>query len=162
MLLAAAVHALRATFEARRIALYTDAANASVFGDPGALSQVFYELMAQALHATPEGGRVEIRLERHDANARVSITDGRKTAATAADAATVPPSGVAAVRRVRQLEAQRGVPLDCRMPAITLTGHAQPDDRLTALMAGFQLHLAKPVDGAVLTPVLAGLAGARA
>lgn len=63
------------------------------------------------------------------------------------------------VRRVRQLEAQRGVPLDCRMPAIALTGHAQPDDRLTALMAGFQLHLAKPVDGSVLTRALAALAG---
>ena len=245
--------------------------------------------LLNAEHATPEGGRVEIRLERHDVNARVSITDGRKAATPQANAATEPPGGVApvdplamrsiverqggrfevelatsqhgmrwainlplralavptpevlaatapapplqppqlsgvtvmciddhadaldslslmlsvegarvlpfqngaaalswlqqhpgeqwprllvcdislgdqedghqVVRRVRQLEAQRGVPLDCRMPAIALTGHAQPDDRLAALMAGFQLHLAKPVDGSVLTRALAALVG---
>jgi len=291
VLLAGAVDALRATFEARRIALYTDidAANASVFGDPGALSQALYELLRQALNTTAQGGRVEIRLARHDVNARVSITDGR----TASADATPPPSGIApvdplamrsiierqggrlavelanaqhgmrwaielplqplavppapmrpamadtdttapqapllggitvmciddnadaldalalmlradgaavlpfqrgsaalawlgqqpterwprllvcdislgdqedgyqVVRQIRQFEAQRGVPLDRRLPAIALTGHAQPADRLTALMAGFQLHLAKPVDGPVLTQALAALSGAR-
>jgi ATP-binding cassette subfamily B protein len=67
--------------------------------------------------------------------------------------------GYQVVRRLRQLEAQRGVALDRRMPAIALTGHAQPEDRLMALMAGFQLHLAKPVEGPVLTQALAALAG---
>jgi ATP-binding cassette subfamily B protein len=37
------------------------------------------------------------------------------------------------------------VPLAERLPAIALTGMAQPDDRLRALAAGFQRHLAKPV-----------------
>jgi ATP-binding cassette subfamily B protein len=31
------------------------------------------------------------------------------------------------------------------MPAIALTGHTQTEDRLRAQMAGFQLHLTKPV-----------------
>jgi ATP-binding cassette subfamily B protein len=293
VLLAGAVDALRATFDARRIALYTDidAANASVAGDPGALSQALYELLCQALNTTPAGGRVEIRLERHDVNARLSISDGRTADAAftgppapdgiapvdplalrsiverqggrlevelasaqhgtrwaielplqplavppapvprRSDDLTAPPtapllSGIAVmciddhadaldalslmlradgadvlpfqrgdaalawleqhgserwprllvcdislgdqedgyqvVRRVRQLEAQRGVALDRRMPAIALTGHAQPADRLMALMAGFQLHLAKPVEGPVLTQSLATLAGTRA
>ena len=48
MLLAGTIDALRAPTEARRIALYTDidAGNASVSGDPGVLSQVFYALGA--------------------------------------------------------------------------------------------------------------------
>jgi ATP-binding cassette, subfamily B, bacterial len=67
--------------------------------------------------------------------------------------------GHAVMRHIRQLEVQRGVPLDGRMPAIALTGHARPEDRLRALMAGFQMHLVKPVDGPVLTETLATLAG---
>jgi ATP-binding cassette subfamily B protein len=285
VLLAGTIDGLRPTFDARRIALYSDidAGNASVFGDPGALSQALHELLRQALRATPEGGRVEIRLGRHDVHARLSITDGRNAgmpeprsdpqpdiapvdplamrstierqgghfeveprAPQSGMRATIelplqplvvhapvpiaapppgPPllrdlsvmcidddadaleslglllqidgaqvlpfqSGSAAlqwlqqhpleqwprlmvcditlgneedghqvVRRLRQLEAQRGVPLDRRMAAIALTGHAQPEDRLMALMAGFQLHLAKPVEGPVLTHALAALAG---
>jgi ATP-binding cassette subfamily B protein len=53
--------------------------------------------------------------------------------------------GHAVVRAVRAMEARRQVPLAERLPAIALTGMAQPDDRLRALAAGFQRHLAKPV-----------------
>jgi ATP-binding cassette subfamily B protein len=53
--------------------------------------------------------------------------------------------GYAVLRHVRTLEAQRGVPLAERIPAIALTGHAEAEDRTRALMAGFQIHLAKPV-----------------
>jgi ATP-binding cassette subfamily B protein len=67
--------------------------------------------------------------------------------------------GYALMRRIRQVEAQRGVPLERRMPAVALTGHARSESRLMALMAGFQLHLAKPVDPVVLTAALATLAG---
>jgi ATP-binding cassette subfamily B protein len=67
--------------------------------------------------------------------------------------------GHAVMRRIRQLEAERGVPLDRRLPAIALTGLARPENRLMALMAGFQLHLAKPVDPAELIGALATLAG---
>jgi len=48
------------------------------------------------------------------------------------------------LKRVRSLEAQRRVPLAERMPAIALTGYAQPEDRTQALIAGFQAHLSKP------------------
>jgi ATP-binding cassette subfamily B protein len=68
-------------------------------------------------------------------------------------------NGYAGVRRLRHLEAERGVPLDQRLPAVALTGHAQPDDRIRALMAGFQVHLAKPVDADELVATLAALAG---
>ncbi|WP_162245925.1 MULTISPECIES: ATP-binding cassette domain-containing protein [unclassified Roseateles] len=53
--------------------------------------------------------------------------------------------GHAVVRSVRAMEARREVPLNQRLPAIALTGLAQPEDRIRALAAGFQRHLAKPV-----------------
>jgi ATP-binding cassette subfamily B protein len=51
------------------------------------------------------------------------------------------------------------VPLGERLPAVALTGHAQPGDRIRALMAGFQVHLAKPVEPVELVSTLAALAG---
>jgi ATP-binding cassette subfamily B protein len=53
--------------------------------------------------------------------------------------------GYSVLRHVRSLEAERGVRLVERVPAIALTGHAEAEDRTRALMAGFQIHLAKPV-----------------
>jgi len=54
--------------------------------------------------------------------------------------------GYEVIGRIRALEADRGAPLRARMPAIALSGHAGPEDRLRALLAGFQIHVAKPVD----------------
>jgi ATP-binding cassette subfamily B protein len=63
------------------------------------------------------------------------------------------------MRRIRQIEQQRNLPLDERLPAVALTGLAQAGDRMRALMAGFQEHLAKPVDPHELVTTLAKLAG---
>lgn len=286
MLLAGTVDALRAPLDARRITLYTDIdpENPSVSGDPGALAQALHEIAWQAMRATPEGGRIEIRLVRHDVNTCIAITDGRHRtppgvvpagtrradgppmdplalrsvlerqggrldvepatrahgmrylielplqpiAAPASPRAAAPRAarltgltalciddqadaleaieltlrtegarvvpfqrgsdavawlaqqpterwpqllacdislgdqeedGHGVMRRIRQIEAERAVPLAQRLPAIALTGHARPEDRLRALMAGFQLHLVKPVDADVLADTLAALAG---
>jgi ATP-binding cassette subfamily B protein len=67
--------------------------------------------------------------------------------------------GYSVMRELRRLEAARGLPLEQRLPAVALTGHAQAGDRIRALMAGFQVHLAKPVDPAELVSTLAALAG---
>ena len=67
--------------------------------------------------------------------------------------------GHTVVRRIRQIEAQRGVALHARVPAIALTGLAQPGDRIRALMAGFQVHLAKPVDPQALITTIYTLSG---
>ncbi len=53
--------------------------------------------------------------------------------------------GYTVLRDVRRLESQREVPLLRRVTAIALSGHAQPQDRIRAMMAGFQIHLPKPV-----------------
>ncbi len=70
--------------------------------------------------------------------------------------------GHAVVRSVRAMEARRNVPLGQRLPAIALTGMAQPEDRLRALAAGFQRHLAKPVPPQELVRALRQLARAHA
>jgi ATP-binding cassette subfamily B protein len=70
--------------------------------------------------------------------------------------------GHAVVRSIRALEARRSVPLGQRLPAIALTGMAQPEDRLRALAAGFQRHLAKPVAPDELVRVLRQLARVHA
>jgi PAS domain S-box-containing protein len=44
------------------------------------------------------------------------------------------------------------------LPAVAVTAFASPEDRQRALAAGFQVHLAKPVDPHELTDVIAGLA----
>ncbi len=45
------------------------------------------------------------------------------------------------------------------LPAVAVTAFASPEDRQRALAAGFQVHLAKPVDPKELTQVIAELAG---
>jgi len=44
-------------------------------------------------------------------------------------------------------------------PAVALTAFVRKDDARQALLAGFQVHLPKPVDPHDLTAVIASLAG---
>ncbi len=313
VLMANAIDGLREAIELRGVSFFSDVdlENARITGDPSTLAQVLRELIMQAVQATPVAGRVELRLERHEANARLIITDGRHAMPAAAAPAPAarpespvrlklvqppPPAepqalqphgtetpmdplqlrstierqggefrieppgsthgmryiiemplravggdgreagaapqevdvdfasfenqplaglrlvsiddrvdarealqnlleydgaeikafgtgsqalewldrqpteqwpqviicdialgdedGHQVMRRIRQIEQQRGVALDDRVPAIALTGLAQPGDRMRALMAGFQVHLAKPVDPQELVSTL--------
>ena len=63
--------------------------------------------------------------------------------------------GYALIRRVRALEAGRGDAL----PAVALTAYARAEDRMKAVLAGFQMHVAKPVEPAELLTMVASLAG---
>jgi signal transduction histidine kinase/ActR/RegA family two-component response regulator len=63
--------------------------------------------------------------------------------------------GYALVGQVRALEATTGG----RVPALALTAYARPEDRERALAAGFDLHLAKPVEPADFLAAVAQLAG---
>lgn len=45
-----------------------------------------------------------------------------------------------------------------KIPAIALTAHARPAERLKALSAGYQIHLAKPIEPAELLAVVANFA----
>jgi signal transduction histidine kinase/ActR/RegA family two-component response regulator len=64
-------------------------------------------------------------------------------------------SGYDLLRRVRELPADQGG----RLPAAALTAYASAQDRMKALLSGFQLHVAKPVPPGELVAVVASLAG---
>jgi PAS domain S-box-containing protein len=64
-------------------------------------------------------------------------------------------SGYALLRKVRSLPEDGGG----RTPAAVLTTHSRVEDRVEALLAGFQMHLAKPVQPAELVAVVANLVG---
>ncbi len=67
--------------------------------------------------------------------------------------------GYTLLRRIRSLEAERRTALAERMPAIALTGYARSEDRVRALVAGFQAHLAKPARPEALLAAIRRLLG---
>ena len=62
--------------------------------------------------------------------------------------------GYALIRQIRDAESKTGR----RLPVIALTAYASSDDKSRALAAGFDLHLAKPVEPIQLVAAIAGLA----
>jgi PAS domain S-box-containing protein len=53
----------------------------------------------------------------------------------------------------------RGRPQTPPIPAAAVTAYARPEDRKQALLAGFQMHVAKPIEPDELVAVVASLAG---
>jgi PAS domain S-box-containing protein len=64
--------------------------------------------------------------------------------------------GYTLIRKVRAMAASRG-----DIPAIALTAHARAEDRLRALAAGYDAHVAKPVEVVELTTVIASVVRRR-
>ena len=65
--------------------------------------------------------------------------------------------GFALMRRVRALPPEQGGDT----PAVALTAYARAEDRMNAVMAGFQHHVAKPVEPAELITMVASLGTKR-
>ena len=63
--------------------------------------------------------------------------------------------GYVLVQKLRQREARRGG----SMPALAVTAYARAEDRSRALAAGFQMHVAKPLEPADFVAAIAGLVG---
>jgi CheY-like chemotaxis protein len=63
--------------------------------------------------------------------------------------------GYMLIHRVRALAPEAGG----KTPAIALTAYARTEDRIRALMAGYQVHIPKPVDLTELAVAIASLAG---
>jgi signal transduction histidine kinase/ActR/RegA family two-component response regulator len=98
------------------------------------------------------------------AGARVSISSSADQAMRVLD--TDPPQvlvtdlgmpHVDGFQLIQQVRAHRN-PLVRRIPAAALTAYARSDDRVKALRAGFQIHLAKPIDPVELAATVAALA----
>ena len=66
--------------------------------------------------------------------------------------------GYSLIRKLRARSAELGG----NVPAAALTAYARSEDRIRALSAGFQAHLAKPIDPAELVATIAALAGRQA
>ena len=64
--------------------------------------------------------------------------------------------GYELIRRARSLEDEINAP---RVPAVAVTAYARAEDRVRVRAAGYQVHLAKPVEPAELVAVVASLAG---
>jgi signal transduction histidine kinase len=63
--------------------------------------------------------------------------------------------GYSLIRKVRALAPEQGG----KTPAVALTAFSRPEDRIRSLMAGFNIHVSKPVDPAELTTIVASLTG---
>jgi CheY-like chemotaxis protein len=61
--------------------------------------------------------------------------------------------GFALIRSIRRLERPKARAL----PAIAVTAYANPEDRVRALVAGYQNHIPKPVDANVLAAAIVQL-----
>lgn len=62
--------------------------------------------------------------------------------------------GYALIRKIREWEKESGA----WTPAVALTAYARSEDRQKALMAGYQVHVAKPIEPVELALVVAGIA----
>lgn len=99
--------------------------------------------------------------------AKVTVAGSAQEAMTALATAAIPldllisdigmpdQDGYALLHQVRTLKPEQGG----QIPAIALTAYARTQDRRAALLAGFQSHVAKPVEPAELIAVIANLTG---
>ncbi|HEV2666961.1 MAG TPA: ATP-binding protein, partial [Blastocatellia bacterium] len=88
-------------------------------------------------------------------------SSGKRHDAVILDIAMPDEDGYTVLRKVRALEAERGAAAD-QIPVIALTAYGRREDRLRALQAGFNMHVAKPVEPAELAVVIASLTTRRA
>lgn len=57
------------------------------------------------------------------------------------------------IRHVREWEKEAGT----WIPAVALTAYARSEDRMRALMAGYQVHVVKPIEPMEFALVVAGV-----
>jgi CheY-like chemotaxis protein len=143
------------------IQIYNDAYR-PVLGDkhPRALGQPAGECWSEIWHII--GPMITEILER--AHARVTVAASAaeamdvlarlRPAVLVSDIGMPDEDGFTLMRRVRALPEQRGG----RIPAVALTAYARAVDRQQAMMAGYDIHLGKPVDPGELVDVVASLA----
>lgn len=75
----AAIDTVRTAAEAKTIAMHIDLPDiGQVWGDAGHLQQIVWNLLSNAIKFTPRGGRVDIRLERIDNQAQITVIDTGK------------------------------------------------------------------------------------
>lgn len=73
----AVVEGVRPAADARNIHLQTaiDPGTGPISGDPDRLQQIIWNLLSNAIKFTPQGGRVEVRLEGIDSHVEITVSD---------------------------------------------------------------------------------------
>ncbi len=107
-------------------------------------------LQAMAIGLGRHGARVTTA---SSASAALDALARERPQVLVADIGMAEEDGYALLQKVRALTFERGG----ATPAIALTGHASEQDRVDALRAGFQIHVAKPVTPADLAAAVATL-----
>ena len=85
----------------------------------------------------------------------LSVFDGELPDVMISDIGMPEQDGYELIRKVRAMPPERGG----RIPAIALTGYASKKDRERALAAGYQQHIAKPIEQADMIAAIAKLVG---
>jgi PAS domain S-box-containing protein len=107
-------------------------------------------LQAMAIGLGRHGARVTTA---SSASAALDTLARERPQVLVADIGMADEDGYALLQKVRALPFERGG----ATPAIALTGHASQQDRVDALRAGFQIHVAKPVTPSDLATAVATL-----
>jgi CheY-like chemotaxis protein len=87
------------------------------------------------------------------ANEALALVESKQPDALVSDIGMPGEDGYSLIKRVRALPADRGG----NTPAIALTAYARAEDRMKAVLAGFQMHVSKPVEGAELLAMVASI-----
>jgi signal transduction histidine kinase/ActR/RegA family two-component response regulator len=90
----------------------------------------------------------------NSASAAISVLngDGFEPDVLVSDVGMPGTDGFALVREIRNLPTEQR-----KLPAIAVTAYANPEDRVRALVAGYQSHIPKPVDANILAAAIAKL-----
>jgi PAS domain S-box-containing protein len=88
------------------------------------------------------------------ANQAVELVQGAKFDVLVCDIGMPDEDGYSLIKRIRSLGAANGG----NIPAVALTAYARVDDRIKAISAGFQMHIAKPVEPTELVTAVAAAA----
>jgi PAS domain S-box-containing protein len=104
------------------------------------------------LHRVLVGGHAEVALAASTAEA-LELVERSRPDVIVSDIGMPEQDGYDLIRQVRANYSAK------QLPAAALTAFARTEDRKRALLAGFQTHIAKPVDPAELTAAVASLAG---
>jgi CheY-like chemotaxis protein len=96
-------------------------------------------------------------LSANSALAALAILDRHRPDVIVSDIGMPVMDGFEFIGRVREREQREGG----RIPAAALTAYAGPDARVRSLTAGFQAHLAKPIEPADLVTAVAALVKSR-
>ncbi len=141
------------------VALDLDPATVPVHGDTARLQQIASNLLSNAVKFTPAGGAVHVRLTRTGHGVLFAVSDTGQGISPSFLPWVFEPfrQADALIRKVRGADAPRLASI----PAAALTAFAREEDRQTALQAGFQLHLAKPVDAPSLVAAVTNLRDQR-